>query len=115
MNPFPVDAYAYANRLHAAHPAEKMLFSGLIMAITLVSGSPLVAMAALAMVVAAVTQLAGIGLGVFWRFLRLPLGFLTAGALTIAITVVDTAVARAVAVGPWRVGVTEPAFVRAVG
>ena len=35
MNPFPIDAYAYANRLRWAHPAEKMVFAGVTVVICL--------------------------------------------------------------------------------
>jgi cobalt/nickel transport system permease protein len=126
MNPFPIDAYAYSNRLRWAHPAEKILFSGLTIAICLVAGSPLVALAGLALVWLAVTRAAGIGPGAFWYFLRLPLGFIVVSVVTMAVTVVpgeaevlgDGAlgadrVLAAVPVGPWRLGVTAAGLAQA--
>ena len=63
MNPFPIDAYAYANRLRWAHPAEKIIFAGLTVAICLVSRSPFVCLLALVLVTLEVTVLAGISPG----------------------------------------------------
>jgi cobalt/nickel transport system permease protein len=115
VNPFPIDAYAYANRLHAAHPAEKMLFTGVVTAITLASGSPLVAALALLLVLVAVTWLAGIGLAAFWRFVRVPLGFILVGAITMTVSVVGEGEAlMQVAAGAWRIGVTPAALQRSV-
>ena len=86
MNPFPIDAYAYANRLRWAHPAEKMLFAAVVVSICLVSGSPLVCLLALLLVTLEVTVLAGIPLSAFWYFVRLPIGFIAIGVSTIAFT-----------------------------
>ncbi|HEU5317118.1 MAG TPA: cobalt ECF transporter T component CbiQ [Chloroflexota bacterium] len=115
MNPFPVDAYAYANRLHAAHPGEKLLFAGLTMGVALAAGSPIVAAAGFALACLAATRMAGIPLVVFLRFVRLPLGFVLAGALSMAVSVVDPSAALAsLPVGRWQVGVAPAGLSQAV-
>jgi cobalt/nickel transport system permease protein len=114
MNPFPIDAYAYSNRLRWAHPAEKIIFAGVVIAIVLGSGSPVVSLLALALVTLEVTLVARIPLRAFWYFVRLPLGFILISVLTMAVTVVpagDNLVA--VPVGPVRIGVTADGLVRA--
>ena len=117
MHPFPIDMYAYHNRLRDAHPAEKMLFAGLTMLVCLIASSPLVALLALAFVTVAVVRVAGIPLRAFWFFVRLPTGFILLGVLTLAITSVDPANPEtlvALPVGPWHVGVMESSLARAV-
>lgn len=111
MNPFPIDAYAYANRLRWAHPAEKILFAGLTIAICLGSGSPIIAALAFLLVTLAVTRAAGIGMGAFWYFVRLPIGFIAISVVTMAFATVPPDGSGALLsfpVGPWRVGVTPP-------
>ena len=113
MHPFPIDMYAYHNRLRDAHPAEKMLFSGLTMLVCLIASSPVVALLALAFVTVAVVRVAGIPLRAFWFFVRLPTGFILLGVLTLAITSVDPANPEtlvALPVGPWHVGVMGKQF-----
>ena len=104
MNPFPIDAYAYANRLRWAHPAEKMVFAGVTVAICLVSGSPLVCLLALLLAALEVTVLAGISLCAFWYFIRLPIGFIFIGVMTMAVIGVPPegqGALLAFPVGPW--------------
>jgi cobalt/nickel transport system permease protein len=114
MNPFPIDAYAYANRLRFAHPAEKILFAGVVIVICLASGSPLVCLPALGLVTLAVTRVAGIPLRAFWYFVRLPFGFLVVSVLTIAIVAVPGEGALvALPIGPWRIGVTAGGLAQA--
>jgi cobalt/nickel transport system permease protein len=108
MNPFPIDAYAYANRLRWTHPAEKIAFALLTIGVVLVGSSPVVSVVAFLMGVLAATRLAGIGLAAYWYFVRLPLGFILVSVLTMAITTVPGDGAGALVslpVGPWRLGV----------
>ncbi len=117
MHPFPIDMYAYQNRLRDAHPAEKMLFAGLTILICLIASSPLVALLALGIVTVAVVRVAGIPLRAFSYFVRLPAGFILIGVLTLAITSVDPAnpaTLLALPIGPWHVGVMESSLARAV-
>ena len=108
MNPFPIDAYAYANRLRRTHPAEKILFALLTIGVVLVASSPVVSAVAFLLAALAATLLAGIGLKAYWYFVRLPLGFIMVSVLTMAITTVPADGAGALVslpVGPWRLGV----------
>ena len=117
MHPFPIDMYAYHNRLRDAHPAEKMLFAGLTILICLIASSPVVALLALGFVTVAVVRVAGIPLRAFWYFVRLPAGFILIGVLTLAITTVvpaDPTTLAALPIGPWHVGVMESSLARAV-
>lgn len=117
MHPFPIDLYAYNNRLRDAHPAEKILFAGLTMLICLIASSPVVAVLALACVTVAVVRVAGIPLRAFWYFVRLPAGFIVIGVLTLAVTTVDPAGPQtllALPIGPWHIGVVESSLTRAV-
>lgn len=110
MNPFPIDAYAYANRLRWAHPAEKIGFAGLTIGVCLVSGAPLVALLAGLIVTLAITQLAGIRLGAFWYFVRLPIGFIALSVVTMAVATVPQDGSGALVsapFGPWRIGISE--------
>lgn len=116
MNPFPIDAYAYANKLRWVHPAEKIVFAGVTIALCLASGSLLVCLLALGMVTLVVTRGAGIPLHAFWHFVRLPLGFIIIGVLTVAIVGVPADGAGSVAslpVGPWRIGATPGSLAQA--
>jgi cobalt/nickel transport system permease protein len=116
MNPFPIDAYAYANRLRGTHPAEKMIFAGVTIAICLVSGSILVAALALITMALVLSRAAGIPVGVFWRFVRLPAGFIVAGVLTMAVIGVPADGNGSLAsmpIGPWRIGVTAASLSQA--
>ncbi|HEV2126271.1 MAG TPA: cobalt ECF transporter T component CbiQ [Chloroflexota bacterium] len=117
MNPFPIDAYAYSNRLRHTHPGEKILFAGMTILICLFSGSLLVSAVALLMVTLAITRGAGISLRAFWYFLRLPLGFIVVGVITIAVTMLPPDGGGAfvsLPVGPWQIGVT-PASLQQAG
>jgi cobalt/nickel transport system permease protein len=116
VNPFPIDAYAYANRWRWVHPAEKIIFAALTIALCLASGAPLVCLLGLGMATLAVTRGAGIPLRAYWHFLRLPFGFIIAGVLTMAVVAVpgggpDTLVAWPM--GPWHIGVTSASLAQA--
>ena len=116
MHPFPIDLYAYHNRLRTTHPAEKILFAGLTILICLVASSPVVALLALAFVTVAVVGVAGIPLRAFWYFVRLPASFIVLGVLTLAVMSVDPADAGtlfALPVGPWHLGATWSGLERA--
>lgn len=116
MNPFPIDAYAYSNRLRAVHAGEKIVFAALTVAICLYFGSPVVSLLALATVALALSRLAGISPSAFWYFLRLPVGFVLLGVLTIAVTALPagTPALAAAPVGPWRIGMTAASVAQAV-
>ncbi len=116
MNPFPIDAYAYTNKLRWIHPAEKIIFAGTTIALCLTSGSLLVCLLALSMVTLVVTRGAGIPLHAFWHFVRLPLGFVVIGVVTVAVVGVPPDGAGSVAslpLGPWRIGVTPASLAQA--
>lgn len=111
MNPFPIDAYAYANRLRFAHPAEKIIFAGLTIVVCLGSGAPPVAALGFVLVALAAVWIAGIPLRAFWYFVRLPIGFLVISVVTMAVTTVPadgTGVLVSAPLAWWRIGVTEP-------
>ena len=117
MNPFPIDAYAYGNRLRWAHPAEKILFALLTIGVVLAAGSPFVAALAFLLAALATTRLAGISLRAYWFFVRLPLGFIVVSVLTMAVTTVPPDGAGALVsfpLGPWRVGILPQSLVQAV-
>ena len=117
MNPFPIDAYAYGNRLRWTHPAEKILFALLTIAVVLVAGSPFVAALAFLLGATAATRLAGISLRAYWYFVRLPLGFIVVSVLTMAVTTVPPDGAGALVsapFGPWRIGVLPQSLAQAV-
>ena len=117
MNPFPIDAYAYANRLRWCHPAEKIVFTLLTILVVLIAGSPIVAALAFAIGAFAATRLAGIGLAAYWYFVRLPIGFIVVSVLTMAITTVPLDGAGAFVsapFGPWRLGVLPQSLAQAV-
>jgi cobalt/nickel transport system permease protein len=116
VNPFPIDAYAYANRLRWAHPAEKIIFALVTITICLISRSPLVCLLALLWATLAVTVLAGIPLGAYWYFIRVPVGFILTGVLTLAVIGIpagDPDALLALPVGPWEVGVTAGSLAQA--
>jgi cobalt/nickel transport system permease protein len=114
MNPFPIDAYAYSNRLRWAHPAEKIIFAGVMIAAALGSGSPVVCLLALALVTLEVTRVARIPLRAFWYFVRLPFGFILISVLTMAVVVVPAGEGLfSVPLGPIRVGVTTAGLIQA--
>lgn len=116
MHPFPIDAFAYSNRLRAVHPGEKLLFTGATVAVCLLSRAPLAAVLALLMVTLAATAGAGLKPRVWWYFLRVPAGFALVGVATIAVGLVppeNASAALAVPVGPWRIGVTAASLAEA--
>jgi cobalt/nickel transport system permease protein len=116
VNPFPIDAYAYANRLRWAHPAEKIVFAIVTVVICLVSRSPLVCLLGLLWATLEVTLLAGIPLGAFWYFIRVPVGFIFTGVLTLAVIGVPVGAPEALValpLGPWEIGVTAASLAQA--
>jgi cobalt/nickel transport system permease protein len=117
LNPFPIDAYAYANKLRWSHPAEKILFALLTIGVVLVAGSPIVAALAFLLAALAATRLAAISLPAYWYFVRLPLGFIVISVLTMAVTTVPldgTGAIVSAPVGPWRIGVLPESLVQTV-
>jgi cobalt/nickel transport system permease protein len=117
VNPFPIDAYAYANKLRWTHPAEKILFSGSTILICLISGSPIVAALAFATAAFAVVRLARIAPRAYWYFVRLPIGFILISVVTMAIATVPPDGAGAVVsfpMGPWRIGVVPASLNQAL-
>lgn len=116
MNPFPIDAYAYSNRLRWTHPGEKIIFAGVIITVCLISGAAPVCLLGLLLATLAVTVRAGIALSAFWYFVRLPVGFIVMGIATVAIIVVPQdapGTLVAVQVGPWHLGMTTDSFAAA--
>jgi cobalt/nickel transport system permease protein len=118
MNPFPIDAYAYANRLRWIHPGEKLLFAGATLLVCLYFRSAAVSLAALLLLSVGLSRVAGIPLAVFWRFLRVPAGFIALGVLGITVVAVSPGAPGtlvALPVGPWAVGVTAGSLAQGVG
>ncbi|MBI3971135.1 MAG: cobalt ECF transporter T component CbiQ [Chloroflexi bacterium] len=116
MHPFPIDAYAYANRLRSVHPGEKIAFAGATAAVCLISGSPVVALLAFAIVTLAVTRGAGISLSRWWYFVRIPAAFIVIGVATIAVAAVAPGDATALfsfGTETWRIGVTSTSLAQA--
>lgn len=117
MNPFPIDAYAYANALRWTHPAEKIIFAGCTILICLISGSPIVAAFAFLLAALAVVRLARIAPAAYWYFVRLPIGFIVISVITMAVATVPPDGGSAVfsfPLGPWRVGVLPASLTQAV-
>lgn len=117
MNPFPIDAYAYSNRLRRIHPGEKIIFSAATVALCLVFRSPVVSLLALAVISLLLARVAGVPLGAYWEFLRLPTGFIVIGVATIVIVVVPSDGAGALLslpLGPVRIGVTAASLLGGV-
>ncbi len=85
MHPFPIDAYAYQSRLRAMHPGEKMLLAFSTILICLLAGSPMAALLALSSMAALTIGIAGVPLGTWWYFLRVPAGFVLIGVITVAV------------------------------
>lgn len=110
MNPFPIDAFAYGNRLRPVAASEKLLLAAGLVAVAIGFKSVAVS-AAIVIVVAAILHVrAGIGVRDFWRFLWLPAGFIVVGVVPMAIEVVDPStpgVLGSTTVGPWTLGVTS--------
>lgn len=110
MNPFPIDAFAYGNRLRPVAAAEKALLAAGLVALAIGFKSLAVSAAIVAVTAGILHRFAGIGVRDFWRFLWLPASFIVIGVLPMAIEVVGPStpgVLGAVAVGPWTVGVTS--------
>ena len=107
-NPFPIDAYAYSNRLRWIHPAEKIVFALTTLALCLYFRSAILSAVVVASLTILLWRAAGVQPRVFWRFLRLPLGFVVIGVLTIVVVVVPSesvSAALAVTIADWHVGV----------
>jgi cobalt/nickel transport system permease protein len=81
-----IDRYAYANRWRAVHPVVKGVLTGLGMAASLASDSPLVPL--LVMVVMSGATLLGARIPVmpYLRLLLVPAGFLLAGVVSLAMS-----------------------------
>jgi cobalt/nickel transport system permease protein len=109
VSPFPIDAYAYANRLRGLHPGEKILFAAVTVALCIYFRSPVVSGLALVVIVFAIVRLAGIPLRAFWRFLQVPLGFLLTGVLGVLLVGTPPGtpgVILSIPIGPWAFGFT---------
>lgn len=116
MNPYPIDDYAYASRLRAVHPGEKLLFAGSTLIICLLAGSPAVAGLAFGLMSAALLGPGGLPPGAFWRFLRLPAGFVSLSLISMAVVLLpldDPGGGPSLTVWAWRVGVTGASLAEA--
>ncbi len=116
MNPFPIDAFAYGNRLRRVAPAEKILFASGLVALAIGFKSMVLSALIIAVVAAVLHVRAGITVRDFWGFLWLPAGFILVGVVPMAIEVVGPAtpgVIGSIAVGPWTLGVTSRALAQA--
>ncbi len=116
MNPFPIDSFAYGNRLRRVAASEKMLFGAGLVALAIGFKS----LALSAVIIAAVTAIlhlrAGISVRDFWGFLWLPAGFILVGVVPMAIEVVGPStpgVLGSMTIGPWTLGVTARAAAQA--
>ncbi|MCC7104308.1 MAG: cobalt ECF transporter T component CbiQ [Chloroflexi bacterium] len=117
MNPFPIDAYAYGNRLSTAHPGEKLLFAGATLLICLGAQSVVVSLLVLLLMLLTLRLGAGIPYPAIWSFWQTPLAFILMSALTLAVVGVsaDTrGILAAVPIGPWQLGITEPSLREAI-
>jgi cobalt/nickel transport system permease protein len=112
---FQVDQYAYSNNLRHVHPGEKVAYALITMIICMAAPGILVPLLVMLLMAATVILRAGIPPRVYFKLLCLPLGFLLAGALTVALTVSrvpDPAVHGLTFYG-FTVGVTVPGLQRA--
>lgn len=104
---FKIDYYAYSNKLRCCHPGEKTAFSLLTMAVCLAFPYPVVSLAVILVMAAAVTLAAGIPWRVYIKLMSLPLFFLILGVAAIAISVSrHSASLYGIAIGSVTVGVT---------
>lgn len=85
MNPFPIDAISYGNRLRSAPAAEKILFAAGAVALCVGFRSLAVTAVVVTIVTAVLRLRAGIGLRDFWGFLWLPSGFILTGVVPMAV------------------------------
>lgn len=116
MNPFPIDAYAYTNRLRWIHPGEKLLFAIATLVICVAAGTVIVAAMVTIACVGALVIWARIPASATWMFLRIPLGFSLVGAATLAMVIVPVGTAidgPSVAAGPLQVGISDAGLAQA--
>jgi cobalt/nickel transport system permease protein len=116
VNPFPIDAFAYGNRLRPVAASEKMLLAAGFVSLAITFKSPALSAAIVVLTAVILRQFAGIGVRDFWGFLWLPAGFIMVGVVPMAVEVVGPTtpgVLGAVAVGPWTLGVTSRALTQA--
>lgn len=109
MNPFPIDAVAYGNRLRRTAPAEKFLFAGGIIVLAIAFKSLLLSALLIVVVAGVLQRFAGITVREFWRFLWLPAGFIMIGVVPMAVEIVRPTtpdVLGAMTIGAWQVGIT---------
>lgn len=86
-----IDQYAYSNRLKTIHPAEKVSFGVITLAICLLANSISISILILVMMAALVVLGARIPGRSFAKLMILPVSFLVMGVLSIAISVIPNA------------------------
>ncbi len=111
---YPVERWAYANRLGRRHPAEKLALAGgmLLLSLTL-PAYPGAMLIAGVMAVAAV-GVAGISPAAYLRMLRVPAGFVLAGAAAMAVSVAPGRDGWHVALSPEGVAVAASTALRSL-
>jgi cobalt/nickel transport system permease protein len=117
MNPFPIDAVAYGNRLRSAPATEKLLFAAGAVALCVGFRSLAVTAVVVTIVTAVLRLRAGIGLRDFWGFLWLPSGFILTGVVPMAIEFLGPqtpGVLASVHIGSWHLGVTSRGLTQAM-
>ncbi len=81
-----IDQYAYANRLRAVHPGEKLAFAAITAGICLASPSLIGQLAILMTMAAATVAIVGIPWRFYLKLMLVPAAFLLAGIVTVAVS-----------------------------
>lgn len=110
-----IDQYAYVNRLAHVHPLEKIILAVATMVICLVSPSLVTSLLVFLFMTGVVILPARIPARFYLKLMVLPLGFLAAGVLTVALTITGDAhiLLWGVKIGSYRLGVTAGGLVQA--
>lgn len=84
---FQIDYYAYANRLTAIHPAEKMFFSLAVITVCLAASTFYTSLAVILLMSSGVIIRAGIPWRFYIKLLTVPAFFLVTGTVAVAVSV----------------------------
>ncbi len=83
---FGIDRYAYTNRWRKVHPAEKLALALVAMLACLISAGRLPSLLVIFLMAGLVVWRAGVPILFYLRLLCLPVSFLVAGVLTVAVS-----------------------------
>lgn len=103
-----IDQYAYINKLAGVHPAEKMGFALVTMAICLTFASPLTSFLIILIMATATVLIAGVPILFYFKLMLVPASFLLVSILAVVFVFVkgDYSLLWGLRVGGYLVGVT---------